>query len=199
MPSIFQQALGDRFAELHPQLQRRFMVGLDSGEACVGEGVMERVWHGGPLVRPFLALAGREHVLVPVTGRRVPFRIENVPYVDPQGRETVSFTRTFQTRKGPRRFDATMTFQGGRIVDVLGRHQHLVTPLDLEVLDGALQIRSGPLHLAALGVPAWLGGTALVTESYDTCFRIAVTVTNPRFGRIFGYWGSFTARYVPLP
>lgn len=38
MSSIFRTVMGDDFGRLHPQLQRRFSVGLASGEACVGRG-----------------------------------------------------------------------------------------------------------------------------------------------------------------
>lgn len=203
MPSIFQRALGPRFDRLHPQLQRRFGVGLDSGEACIGTGVMSRVWNAGLIVRPFLALGSRRNILATDTGRNVPFRIENYPYADSYGRETVTFVRTF-----PRsRFDATMIYdkERGEIVDYLGTHQHLAVPLALSVDDrGGLIIRSGPQRLLgplALPVPAAATGTAVVTEHYDDRaerFRVAVTVTNPLIGRFFGYWGSFTVTYVDV-
>ncbi|MER6943943.1 DUF4166 domain-containing protein [Nonomuraea sp. NPDC000554] len=202
MPSIFQLALGDAFDRLHPQLQRRFGVGLDSGEACVGRGVMDRIWNAGPIVRPFLALGRRRNVLVAQSGRNIPFVIENYPYLDSYGRETVTFVRTF-----PRgRFDATMVLNPatGQVIDYLGTHQHLVTTLDLSVDDrGGLVIRSGRQRLLegplALPIPACATGAATVTEHFDDRserFTIAVTVSNPLLGRIFGYWGSFTVSYV---
>jgi hypothetical protein len=204
MPSIFQRALGPDFARLHPELQRRFGVGLDSGEACIGEGVMHRVWNAGLAVRPFLSLGSLRNILVTDTGRDVPFRIENYPYTDSYGRETVTFVRTFPLS----RFDATMIYDeaGARVVDYLGTHQHLATPLALSVDErGGLVIRSGPQRLLegplAVRIPAAATGTALVTEQYDDRagrFRIAVTVSNPLLGRIFGYWGSFTASYVDV-
>ncbi|GAA3115684.1 DUF4166 domain-containing protein [Streptosporangium carneum] len=208
MTSIFQRALGSDFARLHPQLQRRFSVGVDSGRGCVGSGVMERIWHGGAFVRPFLLVGGRRNVLLPRTGRDVPFTIENYPYLDSYGRETVTFVRTFEMAGGPRRFDATMIYDSGsgRVVDYLGSHQHIATGLEFEVDDrGALVIRSGgqrflegPLNCR---IPPVVSGTAVVRESYDDeaeRFRIAVTVSNHRFGPLFGYWGSFTARYVDV-
>lgn len=204
MTSIFQRALGSAFDRLHPQLQRRFGVGLDSGEACVGTGVMTRIWNAGALVRPFLALGARRNVLVPISGTNVPFRIENYPYLDSYGRETVTFVRSFSGR----RFDATMVYSGerGQVIDYLGSHQHLAAPLELRVDErGGLVIRSGRQRLLegplAIGIPPLMTGTAVVSEFYDDraeCFRIAVTVSNPRFGRLFGYWGTFTARYVDV-
>ncbi|MBB5061444.1 hypothetical protein HDF16_006180 [Granulicella aggregans] len=44
---------------------------------------------------------------VPEYGKDVRFRIENYAYIDPLGRETVSWVRTFFTKR-KRRFDAYM-------------------------------------------------------------------------------------------
>ncbi|WP_214407399.1 DUF4166 domain-containing protein [Pseudonocardia lacus] len=208
MTSIFQRAMGAEFDRLHPRLRQRFSVGLDTGLACVGRGVMERVWHAGGWVRPLLALGATRNILLPRQGRDLPFVIENVPYRDGFGRETVTFVRTFAFPAGPERFDATMVFSAerGGIVDYLGTHQHLATDLRLSAdPDGALVIRSvehrfreGPVSAR---VPAWLGGDALVRECFDDragVFRIRVSVTNRRFGPLFGYHGSFTAEYVDV-
>ncbi|WP_418959192.1 DUF4166 domain-containing protein [Streptomyces tritici] len=206
MTSIFRTAMGEAaFARLHPQLQRRFSVGLDSGEACTGRGVMDRIWHGPAYVKPFLALGGLRNILVPRTGRQVPFTIENVPYTDSYGRETVTFVRTFALPGGPRRFDATMIHspERGCVLDYLGTHQHLASDLHLSAEpDGSLLIRSGehrfregPLDVR---VPELIGGEAEVRESYDEAagrFRIRVRVVNRYVGPLFGYEGSFTAEY----
>ncbi|MFD7320083.1 DUF4166 domain-containing protein [Streptomyces sp. NPDC059875] len=209
MTSIFRRAMGDAaFERLHPQLQRRFSVGLDSGESCVGRGVMDRIWHGRAFVKPFLEFGGTRHILVPRTGRDIPFTIENVPYVDSYGRETVTFVRTFALPGGPRRFDATMIHSPERdcVLDYLGTHQHLASDLHLSAEpDGSLLIRSGehrfregPLDFR---VPELIGGDAEVRESYDDetgRFRIRVRVVNRRFGPLFGYEGSFTAEYADV-
>ncbi|MFG3252929.1 DUF4166 domain-containing protein [Streptomyces sp. NPDC048172] len=208
MTSIFQRALGADFDRLHPQLRRRFAVGLDSGESCVGRGVMDRVWHRGGWVRPFLAVGASRHILVPSAGRDIPFTIENVPYLDSYGRETVTFVRTFAFPRGARRFDATMVYseERDRVVDYLGTHQHLATDLEFSVdAHGALVIRSGE-HRFREGridarVPHLVGADARVRESYDDMagrFRISVTVANRHFGPLFGYEGSFTAEYADV-
>jgi hypothetical protein len=207
--SIFQRAMGAEFGRLHPALQRRFSVGLASGQGCVGRGMMDRVWHRGGWVRPFLALGASRHILVPRAGRDVPFVIENFPYEDSYGRETVTFVRTFSfPRARPARFDATMVYspQRGCIVDYLGTHQHLATDLEFGAEpDGALVIRSGPHRFregpADLNVPGLLAADALVRESYDERagrFRIRVSVVNRRFGALFGYEGSFTVEYADV-
>jgi hypothetical protein len=208
MTSIFRTVMGGDFDRLHPQLQRRFSVGLASGEACTGRGVMDRVWHGGAFVKPFLALGTTRNILVPRQGRHVPFTIENVPYVDTFGRETVTFVRTFHLPGRPRRFDAQMVLspKGDRILDYLGTHQHLATDLHFGAEpDGSLLIRSGEHRfregVVDVPVPELIGATAEVRESYDDAagrFRIRVRVVNRYFGPLFGYEGSFTATYTDI-
>ncbi|MGW5634527.1 DUF4166 domain-containing protein [Streptomyces sp. NPDC003832] len=208
MTSIFRTAMGADFDRLHPRLQRRFSVGLAGGEACTGRGVMDRVWHGGAFVKPFLALGATRNILVPREGRQVPFVIENVPYADSFGRETVSFVRTFDLPGRPRRFDAQMVLgpRGDRVLDYLGTHQHLATDLHLTAEpDGSLLIRSGEHRFREgpvdVRVPELIGATAEVRESYDDAtdrFRIRVRVVNRRFGPLFGYEGSFRATYTDV-
>ncbi|MEU1407088.1 DUF4166 domain-containing protein [Streptomyces sp. NPDC005728] len=205
MNSMFRTVMGDDFDRLHPQLRRRFSVGLASGEACTGRGVMDRIWHGPAFVKPFLALGATRNILVPQAGRDVPFVIENVPYADTFGRETVTFVRTFDLPGRSRRFDAQMVLspKGDRILDYLGTHQHLASELHFGAEpDGSLLIRSGEHRFREgpvdVRVPELVGATAEVRESYDDAagrFRIRVSVVNRCFGPLFGYEGSFTASY----
>ncbi|MEU3464474.1 DUF4166 domain-containing protein [Streptomyces sp. NPDC006733] len=206
MTSIFHTHMGADFGRLHPEIRRRFSVGLDSGEACVGRGTMERIRHGAPFVKPFLRLGGTRNILVPREGRHVPFVIENFPYVDSFGRETVTFVRTFQLPDGPHRFDATMVFSPERdcVLDYLGTHQHLASDLHMSAEpDGSLLIRSGEHRFREgpvdVRLPSLIGGDAEVREAFDETtgrFRIRVRVTNRHFGFLFGYEGSFTADYI---
>ncbi|MEV0116360.1 DUF4166 domain-containing protein [Streptomyces sp. NPDC050844] len=207
-PSIFRTVLGPDFDRLHPQLQRRFSVGLASGEACTGRGVMDRIWHGRGFVKPFLVVGGTRNILVPRVGRNVPFTIENVPYTDSFGRETVTFVRTFDLPGRSRRFDAQMVLAPSRdrILDYLGTHQHLASDLHPRVeSDGSLLIRSGEHRFREgpvdVRVPGLIGGDAEVRESFDDRtgrFRIQVRVVNRHFGPLFGYEGSFTATYADV-
>ncbi|MEV7158320.1 DUF4166 domain-containing protein [Streptomyces misionensis] len=204
--SMFRTVLGDDFDRLHPELRRRFSVGLAGGEACTGRGVMHRIWHGPAYVKPFLALGATRNILVPRAGRDIPFVIENVPYTDTFGRETVSFVRTFDLPGRPRRFDAQMVLspKGDRILDYLGTHRHLASELHFAAEpDGSLLIRSGEHRFREgpvdVRVPELLGATAEVRESFDDTtgrFRVRVSVVNRRFGPLFGYEGSFTASYT---
>ena len=208
MTSIFRTAMGTEFERLHPELRRRFSVGLAGGEACTGYGVMDRIWHGRGFVKPFLALGGTRNILVPRAGRDVPFVIENVPYADGFGRETVTFVRTFDLPGGPRRFDAQMVLgpRGDRVLDYLGTHQHLASDLyfraepdgSLLIRSGAHRFREGPVDVR---VPQLVGADAEVRESFDDAtgrFRVRVRVVNRRFGPLFGYEGTFRATYADV-
>jgi hypothetical protein len=205
MPSVFQRALGRDFGRLHPEMRHRFGVSIDHGESCVGTGVMDRVWHGAAFTRPFLVLGARRNILLPDTGRHVPFTIENHPYLDSHGREAVTFARTFQFPGRLRRFDATMIYSPSRgcVVDFLGTHHHLAADLLLQADgQGGLVIRTAGFRLyegpLAIKVPRLAAGEATVHEYFDEQagqFRVKVHVKNRWLGPLFGYHGTFTARY----
>jgi hypothetical protein len=206
MTGIFARALGDGFARLHPRMRERLALSTADGVGLIGHGVMDEIRRGPAYLGPFLRLGASRHILFPERGRNVPFTIENYPYVDSHGRETVSFVRTFELPRRRRRFDAQMVYAGGRIVDYLGTHQHLAVDLDIRVRpDGGFRIRSGEFRLGEgplrAVLPPAMVGVAQVDEWFDEAsglFRIEVAVVNPRFGLLFGYHGSFTARFVDL-
>lgn len=204
MTSIFETALGEDFARLHPMMQKRFGVGLDAGYACVGTGVMSRIRRGPWWVVPFLHIGKLRNILIPDTGTDVPFTIENYPYLDPFGRETVTFVREYQVGRKPSRFDATMILSSGRVLDYLGTHQHLAVDLALTVADdGSLILVSEAQRFyegrfIAFRFPMIFSGRALLKESYDDAagvFRISMQVSNPVFGFLFGYEGEFRAEF----
>lgn len=106
---------------------------------------MDEVWHGAAYTLPFLYIGTWRSIMFPERGKNVPFTIENYAYLDPLGRETVSWVRTFDTKKR-RRFDAYMIYskERGCIVDYLGTHQHLAVDIELSVAEnGGLRLRSG--------------------------------------------------------
>ena len=200
MKSIYERALGSDFGRLHPEIQRRFGFSSKDNTASVGTGVMEELWHGAPYTLPFLYIGSWRSIMFPEKGRNVPFQIENYAYVDSLGRETVTWIRTFQTRR-PRRFDAYMIYSEERrcIVDYLGTHQHLAVDIDLKVApNGGLQLRSGAQRFyegpIGFSFPMLFSGIAEVCEWYDeacSCFRIEVDVRNRTWGPLFGYRGRF--------
>ncbi|MBT1684827.1 DUF4166 domain-containing protein [Curtobacterium flaccumfaciens] len=206
MTSVFRAALGADFHRLHPMMQRRFGVGLDAAEACIGRGVMTSIRRGPWWTVPFLQIGRLRNILVPDVGEDVPFTIENYPYRDARGRETVTFVRTYTTRPGrTARFDATMVLVGGRVLDYLGSHQHLAVDLDLVVDDrGGLVLTSdaqrfyeGPI---AFRFPMLFSGRATLHEYWsdeDESFHVDLEVRNALFGFLFGYRGTFTCEWVP--
>lgn len=209
MSSIYERALGSDFKRLHPRIQERFGLHSDSGKAYVGTGVMDSLWHGAPYTLPFLYVGTWRAIMFPEQGKNVPFTIQNYAYRDPLGRETVTWVRTFRTKK-PRRFDAYMIWseERGCIVDYLGTHQHLAVDLELSVAEnGGLRIRSTEQRFyegrVAFRFPMFFSGEAEVCEWYDDdaeCFRISVNASNTRWGPLFGYTGSFqSAAVVPEP
>ncbi len=204
MKSIYERALGSDFNRLHPEIQRRFGFSSASGIASIGTGVMEEVWHGPPYTLPFLYVGSWRHVMFPESGQNVPFQIVNYAYIDAYGRETVTWIRTFHTKR-PRRFDAYMILseQRGRIVDYLGTHQHLAVDIDLKVAsNGGLSLRSGAQRFyegpVGFSFPMLFSGVADVCEWYDDAnqsFRIEVIVKNRTWGRLFGYKGHFQVEW----
>lgn len=207
MTSMFERALGaEEFARLHPMLQKRFGVGLDVGYACVGTGTMSSIRRGPWWTAPFLQIGRLRNILIPDQGVNVPFRVENYPYRDALGRETVTFVREYSIAGHERRFDATMIYSEGlgRIVDYLGTHQHLAVDLELAVeRDGSLHLRSdaqrfyeGPL--IAFRFPMLFSGRADLHERFDDAsgvYRISLEVRNRFFGFLFGYDGEFTCEF----
>ncbi|MGH9255518.1 MAG: DUF4166 domain-containing protein [Vicinamibacterales bacterium] len=204
MTSIYRRALGSDFDRLHPQIQRRFGFSSISHVASIGRGVMDEIWRGRVYTLPFLYVGTWRRIMFPETGRDIPFTIENYAFVDRFGRETVSWIRTFQSRR-TRRFDAYMIYseERGCIVDYLGSHEHLAVDIDLSVdEEGGLRLRSGAQRfhegLISFTFPLLFSGIADVREWYDEKtqrFRIAVEVHNKTWGPLFGYRGSFEAEW----
>jgi hypothetical protein len=206
--SIYRQALGADFEALHPRLQRRFGISSADRTAQVGRGVMSEVWHGRPYTLPFLAVGTWRRIMFPSSGVDVPFAIENYAYVDSLGRETVTWIRTFEFARRARRFDAYMVWSEARgcVVDYLGSHQHLAVDIHLSVdpATHGLRLRSGEQRFYERSVgfrfPMAFSGYADVHEWFDDesqRFRISVDVTNPHWGRLFGYRGSFEVEERP--
>ena len=204
MTSIFERALGDDFARLNPMMQKRFGVGLDSGYACIGTGTMSSIRRGPWWVVPFLYIGKLRNILIPDVGEDVHFTIENYPYLDPLGRETVTFVREYRVRRKPSRFDATMILSDGRILDYLGTHQHLAVDLDLRVEDdGSLHLTSGSQRFyegrfVAFRFPMLFSGRAELHERFDDeagVYRVTMQVRNRLFGFLFGYEGEFSCEF----
>jgi hypothetical protein len=208
MTSIYQQALGSDFQRLHPQIQRRFGFSSADNTASIGTGIMQRVWHGAPYTLPFLYIGSWRRIMFPEHAANVPFTIANYAFVDPFGRETVTWLRTFKLPHKTRRFDAYMIYsqKRGCIVDYLGSHEHLAVDIEMGVDErGGLCIRSGAqrFYEGVIGFPfpMLFSGIANVCEWYDEAmqkFRISVHVRNSVWGDLFGYEGTFDVEWLPM-
>ncbi|AWB95272.1 DUF4166 domain-containing protein [Agromyces badenianii] len=208
---VFPRALGDGFERLHPMMQRRFGVSLDARYACIGRGVMTRVRRGPWWTVPFLQVGRLRNILIPDVGSDVPFTIENHAYLDPFGRETVTFVREYRVpgRRRVSRFDATMVIdpRRGTVVDYLGTHQHLAVDLGLTVEpDGSLLLRSGTQRFREGWIdfrfPMLFSGYAELREGFDEdsgVYRVKLEVRNRVFGFLFGYEGWFTCEFPEAP
>lgn len=204
MNSIYQKALGSEFKRLHPKIQERFGFSSTDRVACIGRGMMDEIWHGRLYTLPFLYVGSWRRIMFPERGKQVPFSIENYAFIDPFGRETVTWIRRFKT-KTPRRFDAYMIYSNdrGRIVDYLGTHQHLAVDIDVSVDDaGGVKLRSGAQRFyegtIRFSFPMLLSGIANVREWYDegiNKYRIEVDVHNRTWGPLFGYRGTFETEW----
>lgn len=207
MRSIYEKVLGPDFKRLHPKIQERFGFSSVDGIASIGTGVMDEIWRGRFYTLPFLYIGTWRRIMFPEVGRNIPFQIENYAYKDGFGRETVTWLRTFRSTK-VRRFDAYMVHSEERkcIVDYLGDHEHLAVDIELTVADnGGIKLRSGAQRFyegpLAFTFPLLFSGVAEVCEWYDDAsskYRISVDVTNPVWGPLFGYRGSFTAEMLKI-
>lgn len=205
MTSLFAQAMGADFGRLHPMLQRRFGVGLESGYACIGTGVMTSIRRGPWWTLPFLRLGKMRNILIADAGENVPFVIKNYPYRDPFGRETITFVREYSIRQKPSRFDATMVMHDGALIDYLGTHQHLAVDLVLQATaEGSLLLTTHRQRFyegrVGFRFPLFFSGAATLRESYDDeagTFRVGLEVRNRVFGFLFGYEGEFQCEFVP--
>jgi uncharacterized protein DUF4166 len=187
MRSIYEQALGDQFKQLHPRIQKRFGFSSRDKLASIGTGIMEKLWHGAFYTMPFLYIGSWRRIMFPEQGRSIPFTIRNYAYLDEYGRETVTWIRNFQTRT-PRRFDAYMIYsqQRGKIIDYMGTHQHLAVDIDLSVDErGGLHLRSDAQRFyegfVGFSFPMAFSGVANVCEWFDDNdqkFHIEVNVSN---------------------
>lgn len=205
MRSIYEQALGDAFSNLHPRIRQRFGFNSKDQIASIGYGVMDHIWYSKWVTLP-LYVGTTRHIMFPQGGNNIPFMIENFAYVDQFGRETVTWNRQFQFPNKMRRFDATMIYseERERIVDYLGNKQHLAVDLAISVEpNGGIRIKSGDQRFyegwLAFPFPRLFTGIADVCEWYDDTeerYKIAVEVNNPLIGSIFRYQGTFQTEFV---
>lgn len=206
MNSVFERALGPAYAELHPAIRERYALTSTDNRRCVGRGRMRSIKRN-QLALPVLWAGTSRNLLFPETGTDVSFQVRTVPFNE-NGVESVAYVRWFDVGPG-RRFDAYMRYDEERdcIVDALGTHRTLQTELRLTATPtGGLHIETGEQWVAYkdrfVAVPDPLRADVNVTERYDDDldrFEIAVEISNPLVGFVFGYDGWFTVEYEESP
>ncbi len=193
---------------LHPMVQKKFQLSSGDHQAIICKGTMEEIAGGRWFMRPFIKMGIKKNVTFPERGTGIPFKLEKYGFIDPFGRETVSWIRTFYFKNTDRRFDATMVYskKGKGILDYLGNSQASPVGIELDVTEtGRIRMESSRQHFhfgkRRLSLPSQIIGHATVREEFDekkNRFTIDVTVKNAIFGTIFRYKGHFGMDVVPM-
>ncbi|MFC7319492.1 DUF4166 domain-containing protein [Halobacillus campisalis] len=202
MKSIFHLALEEKFHQLHPELQKKFGITSQQNIMVLGQGRMTEI-RGTPLMlRPFLNIGAKDHVIFGERGKEVPFTLENYAYEDDDGREALSYIRRFFFPYAIRGFDAAMYYdeQEQAIVDRLGKSSLLSTVMDVDVTkEGGLLMHSRKTKvLDSLSIK---GPRTSLYEHYDEkeqAFRVHVHVEHPIIGTVLMYEGLVHTEILPI-
>ncbi|MFG6147192.1 DUF4166 domain-containing protein [Halobacillus sp. B23F22_1] len=202
MKSIFHRALGDKFHDLHPELQKKFGMTSSQKVMILGQGRMTEI-RGTPLwLRPFLNIGAKDHLIFAERGKDVPFTLENYSYVDEQGKEAISYVRRFFFPYAIRGFDAAMHYDEEKqaIVDSLGKTASITSVLDVDVSkEGGLLLQSREMNVKNKWT--FSAPTTSLYEHYDEeeeAYRVHVHVEHPWFGTLIMYEGLVYAEFLPI-
>jgi hypothetical protein len=181
--SPFDAALGS--SDLPALFRRQFLDG-----DVVLEGVMERIWHRPPWIRPLLMLLARHDLLFPETGSNV-----HAALVITNGPGRQQWRRTFEFDSLTRRFDAVLLGEGDQVIEQLGR-LHLRWVVGFE--------RPATVHIRTAG--GWVGFArrriplprfllpevrAVEVTTGRSTLTATIEATHPLLGPFFGYSGTF--------
>ena len=194
--SPYEEAIGDRMAELHPRL-RAYFSSIPADKVGVGEGVFERFGTRRRWLAPLLAPLRGRGVIVPGWHRDVAFRVENRTVSGvATARRTLSLPAGAWTM-----VDAVRTSRRGGVVDQLGSPRTIAARFDIDVVDGELRMTSRAVGIklgrARLRLPRSVSPRVRLTERYDDASdeqRVHLTIDVPVLGRVYEYEGSFTYR-----
>jgi len=199
MTGVYERALGEAAADLHPEVRERYALDSTDTRLCIGRGRMD-ISRGTHVLPALYAMRGR-NLLFPEAGHNVPFTVRTVGYRDEAGHEVLATLREFEFRDARRRFDSLTIWddENDRLLDFLGTGGLLVSELRPRVEAGALVVESGR-QWARLGgrylrLPGPLAASVEVRDRYDPVgdrFHVNATVENPLAGHVLSYRGVFT-------
>lgn len=197
MRSVYEQVLGERFAQLSPAL-RRYFGPIPPGHVGIGEGAYETVGPRWRILRPVLHVLAARDVLFPERGADVPLAVEN--RYDAAG--ALRAVRTFHLPRRERRMVDAMRVERGVLVDRLGRRGGLEVELVAEVEDGGLALASRAIawRIGRLRVPLPPVASVQVRERVDArtgLQRVDARVRVALLGEAFRYTGAFAYRLEP--
>ncbi|TBN57757.1 DUF4166 domain-containing protein [Glaciihabitans arcticus] len=191
--SVWQRALGDDIDRLSPGLRAYFAL-PPAGTVGRGTGVYEVAGSSRRWLRPVLAVLAWRRILFPEFGRGIPFTVTNTPAGD-----ALRGWRTFDFPGRTRVMQDEMRIVGGALHDFLGRHSELEAQLELEVVEGALHLRTGRLWLnlgrLRVALPR-LARIRLIEQSVENGQRVSAVLSSPVLGDWFEYTGDFRYEYV---
>lgn len=194
--SVYEQVLGERFADLEPALRRYFGV-VPGGCVGRGEGTYAIVGSRWRMLRPILRLLAAHDVLFPERGTGVDLLVEN--RCDADG--TLRAVRTFAFPRIQRRMVDAMRVERGMLIDRLGRRGGLEVALDAAVLGGGMVLTSRAIawRVGPLRVPLPPIARVRVSERVDEETgqqHVDVRVRAVVLGEVFRYTGAFDYRIV---
>lgn len=200
MPSVsaYQAALGERFNELDPQLQRYFAA-IPAGSIGVGTGVFSEFGTPRSWLWPLIRLFQTRGVLYAGFARDVPFRVLNRTV----GNQQIA-QRELSIGGSTWIMADAVAAVGNRVVDQLGTPRTAAASFDLAVRDGALTMQSRAVGLqlgrVRVRVPRVIAPRIRLTERVDEFApggqRVELTIDVPVVGRIYAYTGTFTYEIV---
>ena len=199
MTGVYDRALGDAAADLHPKVRDRYSLGPDDGTVCVGRGEMDIT--RGALVLPALYAMTTQNMLFPEAGEDVRFSVTTVAYTTEGGHEAMTTRRAFDFGDTTRLFDSLTVWDADaeRLLDFLGTHGRIASELHPRVEDGALVVAGGRqwtrLGNRYVPLPGPLAADVEVRDRYDENderYHVTATVENDLVGHMLGYQGTFT-------
>ncbi|MFZ5876117.1 MAG: DUF4166 domain-containing protein [Nitrospirota bacterium] len=169
------------------------------------DGVMHRIWHKSPSLRPLFWILGKLRILVPYPGHDIPTSLVVLAGYDSTGQPYHQWKRTFCFNP-PVSFNSTVVYDPAvdKVVELVGPRGFLAMAwnvrftapgtLRLDTYGWGLRLGRRTFWLPrALG--SWVFGIVHFIQSAETAnsesVQIELVVSHALFGKMFGYTGWF--------